>query len=90
MTILVGVLCSDGVVIGADSAATFGNRGIRTIEQPYKKLNLIGSNVIVTFSGEIGLGQRFIEIVRKNKEEKIFPKSSAIESAKLISREFNP
>ena len=41
MTILIGVLCKDGVVIGADSSATFDAGGIRTIEQPTKKIDLL-------------------------------------------------
>ena len=47
MTVLIGVLCSDGVVIGSDSAATFTAGNLRTIEQPCKKIHVIKNNILV-------------------------------------------
>ena len=46
MTILVGVLCQDGVVVGSDSSATFASGNLRTIEQPVRKTFLVGNDVI--------------------------------------------
>ena len=63
MTILVGVLCKDGVVIGADSSATFATGNIRTIEQPIQKIDIVAEQVIVAGTGQIGLGQRFVHQV---------------------------
>src|SRR5215510_13687025 len=67
MTALVGILCKDGVVVGSDSSATFtaGNR-LNTIEQLAKKIEIIDNTVIVAGTGEVGLGQRFCEVVRSN------------------------
>lgn len=65
MTLIVGVKCSDGVVLGADGAATFGNIEGYTIKQPTKKLCLVGSSVIVGFSGAVGLGQ-FVTVAVDN------------------------
>ena len=66
MTILVGILCNDGVVVGADSAVTFGvGPNCRTIEQTCRKIDVIGDQVIIAGSGQVGLGQRFVEVVRK-------------------------
>lgn len=65
MTIAVGVLCQDGVVIGADSSATFSAGMEPTIEQKTEKINIIGGNVIVTGTGQGGLGQRFNYVVEK-------------------------
>lgn len=49
MTLVVGILCKDGVVIGADSAITFGLSPQQpTIEQPYsKKITVILDQVII-------------------------------------------
>ncbi len=58
MTVLVGVLCKGGVVIGADSSATFAG-AVPTIEQPTKKIEIISEKVIVAGTGQVGLGQRF-------------------------------
>lgn len=63
MTILVGVLCKDGVVVGADSAATFSAGQVRTIEQQTKKIEIVAERVVVACSGQMGLGQRFVAVV---------------------------
>jgi len=63
MTLIVGVKCNDGVVVGADGAATYGALGQRTILQPTKKLSLIGDRFIVGVSGPIGLGQRIVGVI---------------------------
>ena len=66
MTLVVGILCQDAVVIGADSAMTFANSRQATIEQPYpNKITIIQDNVIIAGAGEIGLGQRFVETTGK-------------------------
>jgi len=82
MTVLVGVRCNDGVVVGADSAATFTMAAqLATIgQQPVKKLAIIEGKIIVAGTGEIGLGQRFCEIVRAGWSNKHFfqPKIEAV------------
>src|SRR5689334_4651389 len=58
MTLIVGIKCSDGIVVGADGAATFGALGQQTIRQNVHKLTILSHKVIVGVSGPIGLGQR--------------------------------
>lgn len=75
MTILVGIRCKDGIVIGTDSAATFASGQMRTIEQPgVKKIAIIADRVIIASTGEVGLGQRFCQIVHNAHEAKLFQK----------------
>ena len=65
MTVLVGIKCKDGVVIGADSSATLGPvPNLPTIEQKINKIRIIGDRVIVAGAGEVGLGQRFDAVVQ--------------------------
>lgn len=59
MTLIVGVRCTDGVVIAADSAATFGFLGQHTIKQPYTKVEIIDDTILLGVSGPVGLAQRF-------------------------------
>jgi 20S proteasome alpha/beta subunit len=62
MTVIVGILCSDGVVIGSDSALAVGRVGRYTIERQegnVLKLEIIEGNVITAFTGAAGLAQRF-------------------------------
>lgn len=83
MTVLVGLLCKDGVVVGTDSAATFASGQLRTIEQTTQKIDIVGEKVIVAGTGQIGLGQRFTAIVQKAWDEKHF-RGSAIDVAKKL------
>lgn len=59
MTLIVGIKCLDGIVVGADGAATLGAMGQGTIRQSVHKLNIISHKIIVGVSGPVGLSQRF-------------------------------
>jgi 20S proteasome alpha/beta subunit len=63
MTILVGILCKDGAVIGADSTVSLGPSPAYTIEQVAPKIGVVGGRVIVAGTGSIGHGQRFVELL---------------------------
>jgi len=65
MTVIIGVLCSDGVVLGADGAATFTAGNQRTIQQPTSKLHLIDTVAILGGTGSVGLGQRFAQVAHR-------------------------
>ena len=53
MTLIIGIKCSGGVVIGADSAATMVTAtGIETIVQPTTKLDVIKDKVIIGLQGQ--------------------------------------
>jgi hypothetical protein len=65
MTVIVGILCSDGVVIGSDSAMAAG-RALTgyTIERQdggVLKIEVIENNTITAVTGAMGLAQRFNE-----------------------------
>ena len=71
MTLIVGIKAKDGVVIGADGAATLGTASSSTIRQPVRKLSIVRSQVVVGVSGPVGLGQRIVAEIDdtwKNKE----------------------
>ena len=54
MTLIIGLLCKDGVVIGADSIATFGSE----IEQEVSyKIEIWEEDVAIATSGDIGFSQ---------------------------------
>ncbi|MBW2619016.1 MAG: hypothetical protein JRC92_09090, partial [Deltaproteobacteria bacterium] len=86
MTVVAGVLCSDGVVIGTDSSATFIAGQAKTVEQPCKKITIVDELVIVAGTGSIGLGQRFVSVVEKLSKEKLFSNNSEIEVSKKICK----
>jgi 20S proteasome alpha/beta subunit len=60
MTLIIGIKCKDGVVLGADGAATLGYMGEPTIRQQVrKKLRLLDAQTVLGVSGPVGIGQRF-------------------------------
>lgn len=87
MTVIVGILCKDGVVVGTDSVATFSAGQQATIEQRTKKIDIIDGHVVVVGTGQVGLGQRFSAIVEKAWQAKVFTKASAIDCGKYLSSE---
>jgi hypothetical protein len=67
MTIIVGILCSDGVVIGSDSALAVGRVGRYTIERQEGdvfKIEIIENDIVTAFTGAAGLAQRFNDQVK--------------------------
>lgn len=88
MTAIVGILCKNGVVIGADSSTTFVHgHQFRTIEQPTEKISLIGDHVIVAGTGSVGLDQRFCAIVKAAWDQKLFQRDP-IAVGKKLSQDF--
>jgi 20S proteasome alpha/beta subunit len=63
MTLIIGIKCSDGVVMAADGAATLGALGQPTVRQPVRKLVAIDKEIIVGVSGHAGLGQRITGVM---------------------------
>lgn len=64
MTLIVGIKCSDGVVLGADGAATLGPLGRPTVVQQVAKLHIIENRIIMAVSGPVGLGQLYVDRVQ--------------------------
>ena len=61
MTVIIGILCSDGVVIGSDSAMAAGRAGAYTMEWQdagVLKTETFQPDVVTAVTGAIGLGQR--------------------------------
>jgi len=58
MTLILGVRCSDGIVLGADGSATLGTMGAPTArQQSVKKLKILRDKAVFGLSGPIGLSQ---------------------------------
>lgn len=84
MTVLIGVRCTDGVVIGADSAATSAAGNLHLLKLASDKIIIVGDRVIVAGTGQIGLGQRFGYQVKQAHDAKLFQKPT-IEVAKQLA-----
>ena len=89
MTVIVGVLCKQGVVIGSDSSSTSVTGNISTTEQNSKKVEIINKEVIMCGTGSVGINQRFIQILSKTFNDNAFKSRSKsnIDIATHITRE---
>ena len=85
MTVIVGVLCEDGVVVGSDSSATFTAGASPTIEQPADKVFVIGNEAIFAGSGHVGCIQRFKAFLEGIQAAPGFRKRKGLDTAKGIS-----
>ena len=58
MTLIIGIRCSDGIVLGADGSATLGALGTHTArQQSVKKLRIVRQDAVFGLSGPVGLSQ---------------------------------
>ena len=66
MTVIIGILCEDGVVIGSDTVSTLAAApGHTTIEQQNAiKIEVIGGKAIIATTGAVGLAQRFKRVMK--------------------------
>lgn len=86
MTLIVGVRCRDGVVIGSDSAMTFVSGTQITIQQPFhQKIEVIEDRVIVAGTGAIGAGQRFVDIVTQAARLASLQKTGPVDVGRLLA-----
>ncbi|EKR55135.1 hypothetical protein [Leptospira interrogans] len=78
MTIAVGILCSDGVVLASDSCATssttiaigqYANSNINVVESQMRKIRIIPDHSLVIISGDVGLGDRMFHSLVKDRNE---------------------
>ena len=62
MTLIIGVKCPDGIVIGADSITTYGSE----IEQEVSdKIQLIADDALIANAGAVGMSQLINDELRK-------------------------
>jgi hypothetical protein len=84
MTLIIGILCEDGIVMAADGAATPGALGNRTVQQPVKKLTSIADAAIVGVSGPVGLGRIFVGTIDQLWSNRAFSNKQPHEAMTVI------
>jgi 20S proteasome alpha/beta subunit len=73
VTVLVGIRCKGGVVVGSDSAATFGANGQSTIgQQSVAKVTIIQDRIAYAGTGAVGIAQLIIDSISRGWSEKAF------------------
>lgn len=85
MTLIIGALCNDGIIIGSDGATTLNTTlGQLTARLPTKKLTTIDSKLIVGISGPVGLIQRVTNRIENLWKSNQFANKDKIQSAEII------
>lgn len=89
MTVIVGVKCTDGVVIGADSIATSANGSVPIMQiESNAKIRIFGKNIIVAATGAIGYAQRLHMCIEAAVAGKIFANFKHDRLTQHISEKF--
>lgn len=65
LTLIVGIRCSDGVVVAAERAVTFVSKDRHTITHLVCKISILSDSLIVAGYGQSGVDQRFCEVAGK-------------------------
>ena len=87
MTVLVGVRCSDGVVIGADGIATAAMGQFPLIHlEANPKIEIFGDRVIVATTGSVGYSQRLCHHIGAALDGGVFNNFNAREATNNISK----
>ena len=82
MTLIVGIRCSDGVVIGAD-----GGTAVGPVIHPTAKLHVLAGNIIMGAAGPTGLGQLYQNQVEQLWTQKAFGTSTTLADAQRLVRD---
>ncbi len=87
MTVLVGVRCSDGIVIGSDSAATLAMGAIPLLHlRSDNKIHIFQGNIVIAATGAVGLYQRLMHHIEDAIKGGVFKNLSPHDCVTNISR----
>lgn len=89
MTVLVGALCTDDVVIGSDGIATFAS-GVQPLLQLQtdSKISIIDGSVILASTGAVGLAQRLKHHAEQAVQGQVFKNLAWHEATTNLSKRF--
>jgi len=66
VTLIIGILCKDGVVMASDSAATLGAGNVYTIgQQSLRKVFRLNDHVLYSATGAVGMSQLIADKIKK-------------------------
>ena len=88
MTLIIGAKCENGIVLGADGAATScAPGGERVAEQPTVKLEVMAASLVMGYSGYAGVGQALKALAETT--WKTCKKDSALGVSRAFSKTFH-
>jgi hypothetical protein len=73
VTLIIGILCKDGVVIASDSEATFGTGTTHTIgKQHVQKVTKVNDHILHASTGAVGMAQIIADHLKAMWDDKVF------------------
>ncbi len=87
MGLIVGILCSDGVVVGSDSSRPSLADDPPAAHRPLRKVAVLGGDLVAACTGPVGLGQRFEQVLAELREDSRFHEWSPEVIARSIAAE---
>lgn len=88
MTLIIALCCTDGIVIGADDAATFGNERTSTIRAAFKKIRIVDGISAISVAGTTGLLQQYEDVVASTHKTDAFKSSRSVQAMNTFRDEF--
>ncbi|MCS7304486.1 MAG: hypothetical protein NZ602_05190 [Thermoguttaceae bacterium] len=73
MGLVVGLVCADGLVIGSDSSRPHSSGEMTATYGPVQKTHVIGEDVLLGSTGDVGFAQRLEVVLRELREDSRFP-----------------
>jgi hypothetical protein len=87
MNLVVGVLCEEGVVVGAAESRSSRAGAVDAAQDASANTFVVQGDLILAGSGRAGLGQRFAEVVGAIRSDSRFPKWTGMTVTKSICAE---
>jgi len=66
VSLIVGICCTDGLVLGADDAANFGTVSHPTIRTAYKKIRIVSDVAAISVASTTGVLQQYEDVLASN------------------------
>jgi len=88
MSLIVAICCTDGIVIGADDAATFASDRTPTIRASFKKIRVVDGISVISVAGTTGLLQQYEDVVSSTHGTEKFQASRPVEAMNSLRDEF--
>lgn len=84
MTLILGIKCRDGIVIGADSMFTVGS-AVGNVQLDDIKIHLLGDSGVVAFAGDLSVSQVVLDDL-KEKWPRLIEAESGPEVKRIVAR----
>lgn len=84
MSLIIGIYCTDGLVLGADDAAHFGSYAQPTIRAAYKKIRIVDGISAISVASTVGVLQQYEDVLATMHNGEAFPAKRPVEAMNAL------